>query len=103
MTSFRRRYDVHATSHRLPIDVEMTLSVYGDATLQNNKLRQKYFSRILSNGAKQLSCKKKFWRTPISYSAFCRTLFKECFSLVLIKKILKVPDSSSWVLQCTAC
>ena len=36
-----------------------------------------------------------FWCTPISYSAFCITLFKECFSLMLIKKILKVPDSSS--------
>ena len=56
MTSFRRRYEVYATSHILCIDVETTLRVYRDATLQSNKLRQKNFSRILSNGAEQLYC-----------------------------------------------
>ena len=34
MTSFRQRYDVYATSYRLRIDVETTLSVSGDATFK---------------------------------------------------------------------
>ena len=60
MTLFRRRYDSYTTSHRLRIDVEMILSVEEDVTLQNNKLCQKYFSRIFSNGDEQLSCRMNF-------------------------------------------
>ena len=36
MASFQRRYEVYTASHRLCIDVETTLSVKGDATLQKN-------------------------------------------------------------------
>ena len=60
MTSFQQRYEVYTTSHRLCIDVETALSVKGDATVQNNKLCQKYFSRVFSNGAEQLWCRKSF-------------------------------------------
>ena len=60
MTLFRRRYDNYTTSHRIRINAERTLSVQGDATLQNNKLCQKYFCRIFSNGTEQLSCRKSF-------------------------------------------
>ena len=41
-----RRFDDDTSSHGLCIDVETTLSTKGDATLQNNKLCQKYFSSI---------------------------------------------------------
>ena len=101
MTSFRRRYDVYATSHILCIDVETTSSVYGDATLQSNKLRQNYFSRILSNAAEQLYCRKVLKNI---YFVFC-ILYNACQRLLLVDtntKILIVSHSTSWVLQCTA-
>ena len=76
MTSFRRRYDVYATSHILCIDVETTSSVYGDATLQSNKLRQNYFSRILSNAVEQLYCRKSFEKHLFRILHFVQRLSK---------------------------
>ena len=93
MTSFRRLYDFYTTSHRLRIDVETTLSVKGDATLQNNKLCQKYFSSIFRTAIMQKRC----WRTPISYSTFCITHFKTCFSLILLTKKL-IESLAFWFL-----
>ena len=58
-----RRFGDDTTSMRLHTDFLSTfkqLFIYEKATLQNKKLRQKYFSRILNNGAEQLSCKKSF-------------------------------------------
>ena len=64
-TDIWRRFDDDTTSsyttlYRLHIDVETTLSISGNATLQNNKLCQKYFFRIFSYGFEQLLCKKSF-------------------------------------------
>ena len=76
------RFDDGMTFTRLHMDFVSTLkrlSVKGDATLQNNKLCQRYFSSIFRTAIMY----KKFWRTPISYSTFCITHFKTCFSLIL--------------------
>ena len=51
-----------------------------DATLQSNKLLQKYFSRVLSNGAEQLYCnvekvlENTYFVFCILYNAFQRLL-----------------------------
>ena len=82
MTSFRRRYDGYATSHILCIDVERTPSIYGDATLQSNKLLQKYFSRILSKGAEQLYCSVEKVLENI-YLVFC-ILYDACQRLLVV-------------------
>ena len=78
MTSFRRQYGVYTTSHRLGMDVERTLSVKGDATLQNNKLCQKYFlgfsAMVPNNYDVEKVLENTYFVFYILYNAFQRLL-----------------------------
>ena len=87
-----RRFDDNTTSMQLHTDFLSTLKRLCQSTgMQLYKTINSVKSIFLGFWAMVQSSYhvKKFRRTPISYSAFCKTLFKECFSLILIKKILK--------------
>ena len=99
-----RRFDDDTTSMRLHINfVSMLKQLCLSKGMQRNAVK----SIFLEFWAMVQSCstvmQKKFWKTSISYSASCITPSKDCMLLILlIKKILIVWHSSSWVLQCIA-
>ena len=79
MTSFRRRYNFNTTSHRLRINVETAPSVKGDATLENNKLCQKYFSSIFHYHVEKV-LENTYFVFYILYNAFQRLLHVDTFN-----------------------
>ena len=81
----------------------MQLHIYLISTLKQLCLSKGIFSTILSSGGEQLYCNvEKVLENIYFISASCTTPFKDCLLLILIKEILIVSHSSSWVLQCTA-
>ena len=74
------RTNVGSTSHGLCICIEMTLSVYSDAT-----------TNFQSTFLVFLWCRRKSEKVlekTILYPAFCIAPFKHCFLLMLIRKSL---------------
>ena len=98
-----RRFDDDTTSMRLHIYFVSTLKqLCLSKGMQLNFAKSVFLGFWAMVQGSYIVMQKKFWKTSISYSASCITPFKYCLLLKLIKKILIVSHSSSWVLQCTA-
>ena len=68
----------------LCINIETTMSV--SKGMQLNSVKSIFLGFCAMFQSSYTVMYKKYWKTSISYSAFCITPFKDCLLLMLIKK-----------------